>query len=366
MTAISKTVLLGLVLSACKNDKPSEPPPPSPTPAPTVAPTVPPPAAKPKPTFTTPQAKLQRYMDCWKAFDASDYDTFAGCFTPDAMREQVDSVPPLVAQGTQKIVDMAKTQRGAFPDLQITPQLVVISGNDIAAIIHVLGTNTGDVPGMSPTSRKLGIFESEIATIDDNGMFTHDSLYVDQPTIYHQLGLLENDTSPKAIVDHVAAPVMLVSGSDPAEAANKALIEHNLDAVNKKKAKVVEATAADNIKLTYHGEKQQVVGKRAFGKWLEDALHSTTDGFVDVKRLWTAGEWVVVADTFTGTPSDEQLSHQGDAKHIETHVVQFFRIHDGKLAEQQIFANRLQTAVQLGFVDPDQLMETLSKSKTTK
>jgi hypothetical protein len=41
-------------------------------------------------------------------------------------------------------------------------------------------------------------------------------------------------------------------------------------------------------------------------------------------------------------------------------VIQFFRFADGKLKQHQMFANRLNTAVQLGIVDPDQLMQTLS------
>jgi len=270
-------------------------------------------------------------------------------------------VPALVAQGADKIMDMAKTQRASFPDLQITPQLVIVSGNDIAAIIHVLGTNTGDVAGMRPTGKKLGIFEAEIATMNADGKFTHDSIYVDQPTIYHQLGLLENDSSPKAIVEHAAQPVTLISDNGPAEAANKAVIEHDIDAVNKKNGKAIQALAADDIKLTYHGEKQPVSGKKAFAKWMGDTLRSTKDGFVDIKGLWTAGDWVAISDTFTGTPSDAVIGKQADPPHIETHVVQFFRLHDGKLAEQQIFANRLETAVQLGMVDPDQLAQTLSK-----
>lgn len=325
-----------------------------PAPAPVVAP-------KPEHKYATPEAKLQRYAECWKAFNAGNYDVFASCFAADAVREQVDSVPALVAQGAEKITEMAKEQRASFPDLKVTPELVIVSGDDIAALIHVGGTNTADVAGMKASGKKLGVYEAEIGSMNADGTFTHDSIYVDQLTIYHQLGLLENDTSPKASDPYATEPVTLTSHGDATELANKAIVERIMEAVNKKNAKAIEAVAADNIKLVEHADKQNVSGKRAYAKWLHDTLHSTKDGFVDIKGLWTGGDYVVVSYVFSGTPSDEVIGKQAEPKRIESHVVEFLRFHDGKLAEQQSFENRLEPEVQLGIVDPDELMQTISK-----
>jgi steroid delta-isomerase-like uncharacterized protein len=322
------------------------------------------PEAKPAPKYDSADAKLQRYLECWNAFNSGKDDVYGTCFAADGVREQVDNVPASIAQGSEKIVDMAKAQRASFPDLKVTPQLVIINGNNIAAILHVAGTNTGETPGMRATGKKLGVFEAEIAVMANDGTFSRDSIYVDQPTVYHQLGLLPNDTSPAAISQHATEPVTLISKGDAAENSNKALIEQDIEAVNKKNAKAIAAIVADDVKLTYHGEKQQVQNKKAYLKWLDDVLHTAKDGFVDIKGLWTAGDYVVIADVFTGTPSEAVVGKDSEPKHIETHVVQFYRVKDGKLAEQQIFANRLQTAVQLGMVDPDQLTQTLGKATT--
>jgi steroid delta-isomerase-like uncharacterized protein len=206
------------------------------------------------------------------------------------------------------------------------------------------------------------VFEAEIAVMNPDGTFSHDSIYVDQPTVYHQLGLLPNENSPNASAPHAGEPVTLISSGDATEAANKTLIEKDIEAVNKKNAKAIAAIVADDVKLTYHGDKQKVENKKAYLKWLDEILRTAKDGFVDVKGIWTAGDYVVISDVFTGTPSEAVVGKNADPKHIETHVVQFYRIKDGKLAEQQIFANELATAVQLGMVDEDQLMQTLSKA----
>jgi steroid delta-isomerase-like uncharacterized protein len=252
----------------------------------------------------------------------------------------------------------------AFPDLKITPQLVIVSGNNITAILHVHGTNSGEAGGMKATGKKLGVLEAEIAVMNDDGALSKDSFYVDQPTIYHQLGLIKNDSSPAAIEQAAAEPEKLITKDDATERANKALIEKFVDAINKRDPKAIEGLIADDMKLTYQGDKQKVDNKKSALKWYNDTIKSTKDGFVDIKGIWTAGDYVVISDVFTGTPSDDVVGKGGETKKIETHVVQFFRVANGKLAQQQIFANRLKTAVELGVVDPEQLAKQLTK--TTK
>jgi ketosteroid isomerase-like protein len=303
----------------------------------------------------TPEAKLARYQDCLAAFNAGNAEKLAGCFGPTSVREQIDNVPELSAEGPEKIVEMITQQRAAFPDLTVTPRLIVVSGDTIAALHHVAGKNSVTAGGMKATNKKLGIFEAELVTLAPDGTFARDNFYVDQPTVYHQLGLLANDTSPAAIEKPTGEPELLISKNDDKEAANKALIHKVLEAVSKKDAATIEAAAADSIKLTFHGEKQKVESKKAYMKWMRDTLASTDEGTVTVKGTWAAGDVVVVLDLFTGIPKGNL-----DDKQIKTNVVQFFRIADGKIVQHEMFVNRLNTAVQLGIVDPDQLMQKLA------
>ena len=307
--------------------------------------------ALPPARFATPEAKLQRYTECWNAFNAGTDDVFKGCFAADAMREQVDNIPELRAQGADQIADMAKQQKAAVSDLKVTPQLVLVSGNDVLAILHVAGT--------SPR-KKLGVFEAQHAVLLDDGMIAQDRLYLDQSTMFHQLGVLPNDTSPKALEPLAATPEMLVSKKDPQEAANKAVIEKYFDAFNKKDVKALEALAADDVKLTYHGDKQKIENKKAYMKWLKHTLASTKDGTVAVKGMWAASDYVIVSDVFSGTPKEAAVGKDADSKKIETKIIDVFEVVDGKIKQHQIFTNRLKTAVQVGRVDPDQLMQALA------
>jgi ketosteroid isomerase-like protein len=304
-------------------------------------------------TYTTTEAKLKRYQECLAAFNAGKTDVLGTCYGASSVREQVDSVPESVAEGPERILEMVAAQRAAFPDLVVTPKIVIASGDTVAAVLHVGGKNTAAAGGMKATNKKLGVYEAEIVRIADDGTFLRDSFYVDQPTVYHQLGLLANDSSPAAIDKPAGEPEILISKGDATETANKALVQKILDAVSDKQAPTIEAAAADDISFTYHGEKQKVESKKAYMKWMKDMLGSTDEGAVDIKGSWAAGDVVIVTDVFTGTP-------KGDDRAVRTNVIQFFRIVDGKVKQHQMFANRLHTAVELGIVDPDQLMQTLS------
>jgi predicted ester cyclase len=312
-------------------------------------------------TTTSSEAKLHRYQECWAALESGQDEVFASCFAAGSVREQVDAVPELVAEGIDRIVEMARTQKAAFPDLKVTPEIVVVSGNTIAAILHVTGTNTGEAGGMKATMKKLGVFEAEIAVMDDDGTISRDSFYVDQPTIFYQLGLIEKATpaSPNATDKPLGQPKALIAKNDEREAANKALVAKKLDAIAKKNPNGIEADVADDIKFTYHGEKQKIENKKAYMGWMRETLRATTESKIEVKGIWAAGDFVVVSDVFTGTPSKE-MGKAAEGRKIETHVVQFFEISAGKIKEHHIFANRLKTAIQLGMVEQEALMKVLS------
>lgn len=314
----------------------------------------------PEKTHATPEAKLKRYQECWAAFNGGNTEVFGGCFAPDAVREQVDSIPELTANGPDGIVQMAKGQRAAFPNLTVTPQVVIVAGNEVAAMLYVSGTNTAEANGMKATKKPIGIYEAEVAVLGDDGKFTHDAFYVDQPTIYHQLGLLPNPSSPAAIGKPSEAPQIHISKGTAIEKANKALIEKVLDAVAKKDLAAIEAAAADDIKLTDHGDKQKVKSKKAYLKWFKDTWATTKDTQIAVKGVWAAEDFVAVTDTFSATPT--AAASEGAPGKIETHLLQFFRVVDGKIKQHDIFVNTLKPAVQLGLVDPEALQQQLAEA----
>lgn len=302
----------------------------------------------------TPEARVARFRACVAAFNTGDAKTLGTCYSDKSVREQVDSVPELFAEGPEKIVEMIVQQRAAFPDLALHPQLVIVSGDQIAAVHHVSGKNSAEAGGMTATNKNLGIYEAELVTMAEDGTFTSDRFFVDQPTVYHQLGLLANDTSPAAIAKPDGEPEILIAKNDDKETANKALVKKILEAVSKKDAAVIESHAGDAIKFVFHGERAKVAGKKAYMKWMRDTLGSTEEGLVDVKGMWAAGDAVVVYDVFNGIPKG------APDKTVRTNVVQVFRIADGKVVHHEMFVNRLTAAVQLGVVDPEQLMQTLA------
>jgi len=189
--------------------------------------------------------------------------------------------------------------------------------------------------------------------MDDASAITHDRMYIDQPTIYHQLGLIENDTSPGPLHAMVTAPETLTAHDDAQR--NKAIVEANLTAVNNKDADAIEPAAADDIQFVYHGEKERQTGKRAYVAWWKATLASADRIHTEPQGLWAAGDTVAVATEFTGVYTNEDRKQDT----IQTHVLHFFRIANGKITQQHMFVNRMKTEEQLGLIDVPQLARAL-------
>lgn len=318
-------------------------------------------AKPPAPRTATAEDKLKRYQECLDAFNAGKDEVFTSCFAADSMREQIAAVPEIVAKGPAQILELALSQRAAFPDLNVKPLIIVASGNQIAALLYVSGTNTGEAGGMKPTGKKLGVFEAELAVMNDDGTIAREQHYVDQLTIFHQLGLLESESAPSAASDGGPADKKtwtLVSKGDERERANQAVVQQLVEAIGNKKPAAVGPLVANDIQFVFHGDKQQVADKKAYLKWAQETMKSTKESKVEIKGVWAAGNYVVVSDIFSATPPDSMKAAKG--KQIETHVVHFAEVVDGKVKQHHIFANRLMTAVQLGLVDPESLMKQLS------
>jgi eukaryotic-like serine/threonine-protein kinase len=290
--------------------------------------------------------RVAHYLQCWDAFDRGRDAEFAACYALDGARDVVDNVPAQSAAGRPAIVAGVARERAAFPDLQIQPQLVVASGRTIAAILYITGTSAA-------TGKKLGMYAGEVVTMDDASAITHERIYIDQPTIYHQLGLIENDTSPGPLHAMVPEPETLTSPGDAQR--NKAIVEANLTAVNNKDADAIEPAAADDIQFFYHGEKDHQIGKRAYVAWWKATLASADRIHAEPQGLWAAGDTVAVATEFTGVYTNEDRKQDT----IQTHVLHFFRIANGKITQQHMFVNRMKTEEELGLIDVPQLARAL-------
>jgi len=144
--------------------------------------------------------------------------------------------------------------RAAFPDMKVTPQIVLVNGRTIFAIGLITGTNEGPMkhegmPEMPATHKKIGAFMAHKLAFNDANKVTEEWAFSDPGTIMFQLGMAPKDAPPKrpaADKGLDVAPIIVVAADDAKEKANIDAVKKNDDAFSAHKAADVLAMMTDD------------------------------------------------------------------------------------------------------------------------
>ncbi|HTQ03988.1 MAG TPA: nuclear transport factor 2 family protein [Polyangiaceae bacterium] len=354
-----------LALVGCAQEQPAAaPPPPPPPPAVTPAPvmTTPPPAPvaeAPKPPPATPAERAKGFADCWAAFNAKDWAKFAPCYAEGATSEEVDSgMPPWV--GRNDIVEKgSKAFAAEAPDQTGELELVLVNGNNVAAVALLKGTNTGPImtPGgdIPPTKKKFGFLMGHAVELTEDGRaVAHDRFYVDGGTFMGQLGVSKGPHRRLVEKGWAEKPVVLASGSD-LEKVNLAESAKGLEAFNKHDVPALVGMMTDDAVFSEAGAPADQVGKKAIERTYKQLFKEFSDVKLEVARSWSAGDYVVSEGALVGTndgPIPEMGVKKPTGKHVSSRFLEIDKFVNGKIKDMWIFDNGMSFAMQLGLMPP--------------
>ena len=92
--------------------------------------------------------------------------------------------------GPQGIKDSAGAYRAAFPDLQITIEDVVASGDQVVTRWTFRGTHQGELQGIAPTGKQVTMTGIRLARIE-NGQVVEEWDNFDELGMMQQLGVIQ-------------------------------------------------------------------------------------------------------------------------------------------------------------------------------
>jgi steroid delta-isomerase-like uncharacterized protein len=116
--------------------------------------------------------------------NTGNFDVFDEVVAPDV----VDHDPaPEQGPGPQGFKDMFRTMRTAFPDLEVTPEHMTATEDDVALAYTVTGTHEGEFLGVAPTGQKVTARGVQIGRFED-GRLVERWGSSDQLAILQQLG----------------------------------------------------------------------------------------------------------------------------------------------------------------------------------
>ena len=347
--------------TACKKDekkKDGQTPATDPTAGKTTEPTEPTPPAQPeKAKLDTPEDKVAFYKACGGYANSKDWDKFGSCYADNAVFEHVDSgMPP--TNGKQAIVDSLKDMATGYPDFAITPTMILVNGNKIAAVGVYTGTNSGAMKSpmgeMPATNKKVGVWYLNVAEIDPAaGGITKESLYSDMGTMMGQLGLHKMPVRPVADKPAGEAQVVIAKDDD-AEKANVEAYKKGMEAFEKKDTKTVMAMWDDKAVMHDYGMPKDV-DKKASAKMMAEVSKAFPDAKGEVIDIWGAGEYVVAVVKNSGTNKGAMPSmklKKPTGKPMSFTGGDVVKMANGKAVESWSFYNAMAIAQQLGLVPP--------------
>ncbi len=116
--------------------------------------------------------------------NSGNFDVFDEVVAPDV----VDHDPaPEQGPGPQGFKDMFATMRSAFPDMEVTPEHMTATEDDVALAYTITGTHQGEFLGVEPTGRRITARGVQIGRFE-KGRLAERWGSSDQRAILQQLG----------------------------------------------------------------------------------------------------------------------------------------------------------------------------------
>ena len=165
---------------------------------------------------STAEGRIELFDACWGKSDAT---VLATCYADNAIVESPGAgFPPTTNKAA--IIEAAVGLKKQFPDLEISPNVVLGNGKQLAAIVKLAG-------------KPMGVVGAVVVDFDDQGKIAHESDFFDSQTIRYQMkpDPAHPVRSPDAMP--ALAYIRLANHHTPDDTANEAVVTKFVEAFNK-------------------------------------------------------------------------------------------------------------------------------------
>jgi len=132
-----------------------------------------------------------------EGINTGNFDVFDEVVSPDV----VDHDPaPEQGPGPEGFKDMFRTMRSAFPDLEVTPEHMTATDDDVALAYTIAGTHEGEFLGVAPIGKRITARGVQIGRFED-GRLAERWGSSDQLAILQQIA--ESDDQDKSLLDRI-------------------------------------------------------------------------------------------------------------------------------------------------------------------
>ncbi|MGE0869944.1 MAG: ester cyclase [Kofleriaceae bacterium] len=304
----------------------------------------------------TGEETIAAYKECAGYVSDGKFDDFKSkCITDDFKLHMVDGEDTTGADAT---IDMMKKERVAFPDMKLTPQIIIASGKNILAVGMMSGTNSGPMHTpkgeMPATNKKVGMLMFHRIALGETGGASEEWMFMDPMTMMGQLGVLPKEAPPvRPVMDKglEGAPITAITADNDAEKKNLDVVAKYTAAINAHKAADAAAFYTDDAVEADQAGATDMKGKKALQAGFTKFWKAFPDFKVETPTTFAAGDFVVQIGTYTGTNTgDLGPKMKKTGKTMSGGFAQIYQMKDGKIANLWRFRNGMTGAMQLGLM----------------
>lgn len=344
--AVAAVSFLSLTAAAglgCGGDEPkpvvpqppvAEPPPPPPAPEP-------PPAPPPKPSM----AEMQKagLMAALEGLNGHDPNKFASVYADNAVinvagLNQVNGRPAIAQNMTEWFEVFSKAKLGF--------SRVWVKGDQMVLEWVINGTHHGELFGVKGTEQPIGHYGLSVVSFDADGKVVREERYGELGSVMTQVGAAGAKAKPRPIPEVPKGPETIVAKGD--EDKNVDVAKAALVALEGKKEDAFTATLTDDVEQdgVFHLETSK--GKDGAKKFFKSFTTAFPDAKFEVTKALAIGDYAIVETTLKATHKGPLGTIQATKKPISVHLVDIFKIKDGKIARAWTYQNSLEMQQQLG------------------
>ena len=132
----------------------------------------------------SPEALARRFYD--EVLNAGNVDLVDELCTEDFVEHEEGF--PGMSPDRQGVKDFVQVMRTAFPDLHMTPELILSDADHVMCRFRMTGTHDGEFMGMPPTGRRVDLTGYDEARVVDGRAVEHWGA-MDSAKLMEQLGV---------------------------------------------------------------------------------------------------------------------------------------------------------------------------------
>lgn len=344
-------LLAGLGLVACGGEEPAPvapTPPVATTPPPTPAPTEPPPAAPPpKP----PLAELQKQAlgAALQGLNAHEPKTFASVYAENG----IISVAGLnEVNGRDAIAQNMTEWFETFKDVKLGFSRVWVKGDTMALEWVINGKHHGELFGVKGTEQQIGHYGFSIVSFDQDGKVTSEHRYGELGAVMTQVGAAGAKAKPRPVPEVPKAPEMIVGKGAPEEEKNVEIAKSALASLEggKKEADFTNLLH-DDIEHDGLFHLETTKGKKEATKFYKSFTTAFPDAKFEVSKATAFGDYAIVESVLKATHKGALGQIAATKRPVSLHLVDIFKIKDGKVVRAWTYQNSLELQHQLGLFE---------------